>query len=97
MSITLEDVLSFVRTATVSDLSDIADAMMEAGYEYECYECEVHECEECNCADEINEEKENFIRHLAQRLNQFGLDDMLSELETEAGEFGVYIKLRASA
>ncbi|OTG85556.1 hypothetical protein B9T31_12255 [Acinetobacter sp. ANC 4558] len=97
MSATLEDVINFIESASDSDLSTIVSEITEKGYEYECYECETHECEECSCDEDMNEEKENFIRHLAQRLNQFGLDDMLSELEEEARSFGMYIKLRAVA
>ncbi|AOA58194.1 hypothetical protein [Acinetobacter larvae] len=97
MKISLNDVLDFVWTAKHSDLNAIADELVDAGYEFECSECESHECEVCDCKDAISEEMENFIRRLAMRLNQFGLDDMLSELEIEARSFGVQLNLRTTA
>ena len=91
----LEDVLGFISSAGDSDLNAIADEMMENGYEYECLECETHECEEheCNHDEEMAEVKNEFIHHLVERNNQFGLDDMLDELKREGQRIGAYLKV----
>lgn len=95
MSITLEDVLSFISSAGGSDLNTIADEMMENGYEYECLECETHECEEHehHHNEEMAEVKNEFIHYLVERNNQFGLDDMLDELKHEGQSIGAYLKV----
>lgn len=95
MTITLEDVLGFISSAGDSDLNAFADEMMENGYEYECLECETHECEEheCNHDEEMAEVKNEFIHHLVERNNQFGLDDMLDELKREGQRIGAYLKV----
>lgn len=95
MTITLEDVLGFISSAGDSDLNAIADEMVENGYEYECLECETHECEEheCNHDEEMAEVKNEFIHHLVERNNQFGLDDMLDELKREGQRIGAYLKV----
>lgn len=95
MSITLEDVLGFISSASGSDLNMIADEMKESGFEYECLECETHECEEheCHHDEEMAEVKNGFIHYLVERNNQFGLDDMLDELKHEGQSIGAYLKV----
>lgn len=99
MSITLEDVLAFIATASSSDLNDMADEMQEQGYEFECLECETHECEEseCNHDEEMHEMRDGFIKELASRGNQFGLSDMLEEFQREANRIGVHLDIRGAA
>ena len=95
MSINLEDVLSFISSASGSDLNKIVDEMKESGFEYECLECETHECEEheCHHDEEMAEVKNEFIHYLVERNNQFGLDDMLDELKREGQSIGAYLKV----
>lgn len=95
MSITIDDVLDFISNASSSDLSDIANEIQENGYEFECYECETHECDEhdCNCEEESNDQKREFLQFLANRLDMFGLGDMLGELKVECDQLGVNLKV----
>lgn len=95
MNTTLEDVIGFIEAASSSDLSAIAEEIQDKGYEYECLECETHECEEheCNHDEEMAEVKNEFIHHLVERNNQFGLDDMLDELKREGQRIGAYLKV----
>lgn len=97
MSITLEEVIAFIATASPSDLSDIADEIQEQGYEFECYECETHECEECDHNEEMDELRDEFIHKLVRRNNQFGLDDMLDELKREGERVGAYLRVEVKA
>lgn len=94
MNTTLEDVLAFIATASSSDLSDIADEIQENGYEFDCYECETHVCEEFEDVykEELQQARDDFIRELVRRANQFGLDDMLDELRREGQCVGAYLK-----
>lgn len=97
MSTTLEDVIDFMNSASDSDLHTIADELQENGYEFECYECETHVCEEFEDVyeEDLQKERNDFIRFLIDRANQFGLDDMLEELKREGDRIGAYSKLGA--
>lgn len=99
MNTKLEDVLAFIATASSSDLSNIVDEIQENGYEFECYECETHECEDpyCDHDEELKNTRDDFIRDLVRRGNQFGLDDMLQELKREAHQIGAYLNERGAA
>lgn len=99
MNTTIEDVLAFVASASLSDLSEIADKMQEQGYEFECLECETHECEEHQCThdEEMQEVRDEFIKELVNRGNQFGLSDMLEEFKREADQIGARLNLGGAA
>lgn len=99
MNTTLEDVLAFIASASPSDLSDMADEMQEQGYEFECLECETHECEEhqCNHDEEMQEVRDEFIKELVSRGNQFGLSDMLEEFRREADRIGARLDVGGAA
>lgn len=99
MNTTFEDVLAFIATASSSDLSNIADEIQENGYEFECLECETHECEEPHCDhnEDLKDIRDDFIRDLVRRGNQFGLDDMLQEFKREAHQIGAYLNERGVA
>ena len=97
MSITIEDVCDFIWTAHNNHLNRIADELVDSGYEFECIECEEHECE-CDCDDEDGDhEKNEFIRHLINRANQFGLQDLLDELKYEGDRVGAYLNIKGGA
>lgn len=93
MSITIEDVSSFIWTAKSHTLSRIADDLVDSGYEFECSECEEHECEVHDSTEDVALAKHQFLQHLSNRLDQFGLNDMLSELKYECDQLGVNLKL----
>lgn len=92
MSITFEDVSSFIAAARPSVLQKIADELESEGFEFECLECETHECEEHDSTEDVDLAKKELIRELIERANQFGLDDMLDELKREGERIGVYLK-----
>lgn len=93
MSITIVDVSDFIWTANSNTLSRIADDLVDSGYEFECSECEEHECEVHDSTEDVALAKHQFLQHLSNRLDQFGLSDMLSELEDECRILGVNLKL----
>lgn len=99
MITTLEDVLAFIASASRSDLSGMADEMQERGYEFECLECETHECEvhQCNHDEEMQEVRDDFIKELVSRGNQFGLSDMLDEFKCEADRIGARLNVGGTA
>lgn len=93
MSISIEDVSDFIWTAQHHHLNRIADELADSGYEFECSKCETHECSEHDSTEDIEVAKRQFLQHLANRLDQFGLSDMLSELKDECNQLGVNLKL----
>lgn len=97
MNITIEDVSSFIFTAQPYHLNQIADELVDSGYEFECSECETHECDVHDSTEDIEIAKRQFLQNLANRLDQFGLSDMLSELKDECNLLGVNLKLERGA
>lgn len=97
MSITIDDVNDFIFAAHTSDLNRIADELIDNGYEFECPECEDHECDECHHDEEMEDVRNNFIHHLVERNNQFGLDDMLDDLKREGERVGAFLKIEDKA
>lgn len=99
MKTELSDVIEFISNASSSELNAIADEIECNGYEFECSECETHVCEafEDVYEEDLQKERNDFIHFLAERANQFGLDDMLEELKREGDRIGAYIKLGAKA
>lgn len=94
---TLDDVMSFISEADESDLESIAEELTDRGVDFHCSECEDHECE-CDCDDEDSDhEKNEFIRHLVNRANQFGLQDLLDELKYEGDRVGAYLNIKGGA
>ena len=94
---TLDDVMSFISEADESDLESIAEELTDRGVDFHCSECEDHECE-CDCDDEDGDhEKNEFIRHLIIRANQFGLQDLLDELKYEGDRVGAYLNIKGGA
>ena len=94
---TLDDVMSFISEADESDLESIAEELTDRGVDFYCSECEDHECE-CDCDDEDSDhEKNEFIRHLINRANQFGLQDLLNELKYEGDRVGAYLNIKGGA
>ncbi|MDH0711327.1 hypothetical protein [Acinetobacter johnsonii] len=94
---TLDDVMSFISEADESDLESIAEELTDRGVDFHCSECEDHECE-CDCDDEDSDhEKNEFIRHLINRANQFGLQDLLNELKYEGDRVGAYLNIKGGA
>ncbi|WP_151837168.1 hypothetical protein [Acinetobacter johnsonii] len=94
---TLDDVMSFISEADESDLESIAEELTDRGVDFHCSECEDHECE-CDCDDEdCDHEKNEFIRHLINRANQFGLQDLLDELKYEGDRVGAYLNIKGGA
>ena len=92
MSITFEEVSSFIATARPSVLQKIADELESEGFEFECLECETHVCEEHDPTEDIELAKSEFIQGLIERANQFGLNDMLDDLKREGERVGVFLK-----
>lgn len=91
---TLDDVMSFISEADESDLESIAEELTNRGVDFHCSECESHECE-CDCDDEDGDyEKNEFIHHLVNRANQFGLQDLLDELKYEGDRVGAYLNIK---
>lgn len=97
MSITIEDVSHFIQEAKWNQLDEIADALEDAGFEFTCNECETHECGAHDSTEDVALAKHQFLQHLSNRLDQFGLDDMLSELKDECRINGVNLKLERGA
>jgi len=94
---TLDDVMSFISEADESDLESIAEELTDRGVDFHCSECEDHECES-DCDDEDGDhEKNEFIRHLVNRANQFGLQDLLDELKYEGDRVGAYLNIKGGA
>lgn len=93
MSTTLKDVIEFIQEAKWDQLDEISDALENAGFEFTCDECEEHECEVHDSTEDVALAKHQFLQHLSNRLDQFGLSDMLSELEDECRILGVNLKL----
>jgi len=94
---TLDDVMSFISEADESDLESIAEELTDRGVDFHCSECEDHECE-CDCDDEDGDhEKNEFIRHLINRANQFGLQDLLDELKYEGDRVCAYLNIKGGA
>ena len=94
---TLDDVMSFISEADESDLESIAEELTDRGVDFYCSECEDHECE-CDCDDEDGDhEKNEFIRHLINRANQFGLQDLLDELKYKGDRVGAYLNIKGGA
>ena len=94
---TLDDVMSFISEADESDLESIAEELTDRGVHFHCSECEDHECE-CDCDDEDGDhEKNEFIRHLINRANQFGVQDLLDELKYEGDRVGAYLNIKGGA
>ena len=91
---TLDDVMKFISEADESDLESIAEELTDRGVDFHCSECEDHECD-CDCDDEDDDcEKNEFIRHLVNRANQFGLQDLLDELRYEGDRVGAYLNIQ---
>lgn len=91
---TLENVMDFIDQASSEDLESIATELTNRGVDFHCTECESHECE-CDCDDEEDDyEKNEFIRHLINRANQFGLQDLLDELKYEGERVGFYLNIQ---
>lgn len=91
---TLDDVTSFINEADESDLESIAEELMDRGVDFHCSECENHECE-CDCDEDGGDhEKNEFIRHLINRANQFGLQDLLDELKYEGDRVGALLNIK---
>lgn len=93
MSITIEEVSDFIWTAHSNHLNRIADELVDSGYEFQCSECEDHECPVHDSTEDIEVAKRLFLQNLANRLDLFGLGDMLSELKYECDQLGVNLKL----
>lgn len=93
MSITIDDVSDFIWVAQSHHLNRIADELVESGYEFECPECEEHKCPEHDSTEDVDFAKYQFLQHLSNRLDQFGLSDMLSELKYECDQLGVNLKI----
>ena len=97
MNIDISDVSNFIWKASQSELNRIADELVDNGYEFECAECETHECATYDSTEDIEVAKRLFLQNLANRLDLFGLGDMLSELKDECDQLGVNLKLERSA
>lgn len=91
----LEDVMKFINEADISDLEKIANELTDRGVDYYCSECEDHECE-CDCDDD-EYQKQEFIRELINRGNQFGLQELLDDLMYEGERIGAYLKIQGGA
>lgn len=91
---TLENVMDFIDQASGEDLESIATELTDRGVDFHCSKCEDHESE-CDCDDEDGDyEKNEFIRHLINRANQFGLQDLLDELKYEGERVGFYLNIK---
>lgn len=97
MNIDISDVSDFIWKASQSELNQIADELVDSGYEFQCSECEDHECPVHDSTEDIAVAKHLFLQNLANRLDLFGLGDMLSELKDECDRLGVNLKLERSA
>lgn len=97
MTITLENVLKFIKQANSQEQLDISRALEDAGFEFICDECEMHECDECDCVEDFTYEKREFLQSLAYRADSFGFEDMLHELKVECDQLGVNLKVQRGA
>lgn len=96
----IKEIIDFIETdACRTELHEIASALEDNGYEFECSECEEREIHGCGCEYDVDEdyERNEFIKHLIARANQFGLSDMLEELKREGNRVGAYLDTGAKA
>ncbi len=91
---TLDDVMTFISEADESDLESIANELTDRGVDFYCSECAEHECECDYDEEDVEYEKNEFIHHLINRANQFGLQDLLDELKYEGDRIGAYLNIK---
>lgn len=91
-SITLEDVLEFVVTASVEQMEEIETALDDANHVFYCSECDDRQHSDCDSPEEVSTlAKKELLQQIIRAGNQFGLDDMLNELRREGESHGVYL------
>ena len=89
---TVQDVLDFIEVADECDLETIAEELQNRNVDFYCSECEDRD-DSCDCNDEDDEYLRNeFIKELIAKANQFGITDMLDDLKREGERIGVFLK-----
>lgn len=90
MKLKINDILEFIDNADMHELSEISDAITDQGYEFECDVCDNHVCDH---EEEIHDSRFELLQSLVNRLDQFGLDDMLEEMKKECYQVGVNMRV----